>query len=177
MRSGSFPAAVVLGLLACGAAKADVTYMFFDASDPTTVDLEFTVAAQLSPATQMETFISVGGAFASDFAGGGAAYLPHGPRLGFSSSNGFSGGFIFTGLPPDAVPGNGSFSGSGSLGVPDEPAVASLGSAAISGVTTVPEPSTWALLSLGFLGLAALSLRSKRDRIGARHRATTRAAC
>jgi hypothetical protein len=40
------PAAIILGGLACGPAKADVTYAFFDASDPTTVDLEFAVAGR-----------------------------------------------------------------------------------------------------------------------------------
>jgi hypothetical protein len=166
VRRKSLPAAIVLGFFACGAAKAAVTYDFFDASDPTILDLEFTVAAQLDsdPAQRQQDFISVGGAFASDYTGGQVRFLDVGqPTITFGGTTGFVGNFTFTGLGPNVVPGNGAFSGFGVLGVPRNSPLASLGSATISGVTGVPEPASWALLSLGFLGLAALGFRLKRD--------------
>ena len=98
-------------------AKADVTYLFFDASAPTTVDLGFTVATQLSLSETPETFISTSGVFGSDYAGGNASYLqgPVGfqPALRFSAPNGFGGAYFFTsfpfGDPSNGVPGNGSY--------------------------------------------------------------------
>jgi hypothetical protein len=161
-------AAIVLGFLAGGPAKADVTYEFFDLSAPF-LDLEFTVAKQLSPTATRETFLSVGGLYGSDFDGGTVEYLQgppsYVPILHWSSPSRDSGTFSFTGFPDgnpsNGVPGNGSFPGDGELdfpGLPPSP-IAFLGSATISGV---PEPATWVLLALGFLGLAAApSLRSR----------------
>lgn len=62
------PAAIILGALVCAPAKADVTYTFFDGAHPEMVDLEFTVATQLSPTETPEQLLSVGGAYDADFA-------------------------------------------------------------------------------------------------------------
>jgi hypothetical protein len=152
-----------------------VTYEFFDASHPTTVDLEFTVATQLSHTTSLEPFLSVGGVFGSDFAGGTALYLQRSPAFlptvtFFSGNSMFFGNFVFTsfpsGDPSNGAPGDGGFPGQGLIGsLSTRGQVASMGSATVSGV---PEPATWALLGLGFAGLAAARLRTRRDgRLGA----------
>jgi len=162
-------------VVANASAKADVTYLFFDASAPTTVDLGFTVATQLSPTETRETFISTSGVFGSDYVGGNAQYGqgPPGfvPTLFLSSPRGSGGEAHFTsfpfGDPSNGVPGNGSYPiGSGFLSFPD--GSVELGSATISGV---PEPSTWAMMLLGFAGLGYAGLRQTRkgqaaDRIG-----------
>jgi hypothetical protein len=161
-------AAIVLGCLACGSAKANVTYSFFDATDPATIDLEFTVASQLSHAASFETFLSVGGAFGSDFGLGTALYTQPAPSFQpvvtfFAADSMFFGNFVFTsfpfGNPSNGAPGDGGFSGQGSIGQLGGGTIASLGLATVSGV---PEPATWALFALSFVGLAAARLRSKR---------------
>jgi len=70
----------ILGGLTIGQAKATVTYSFFDAIHRSTVDLDFTVSAPLSPANSTEPLLSTGSFLASEFAGGFATYL-QGPRL------------------------------------------------------------------------------------------------
>ena len=64
----------VLAVLAAGPAKADVIYTFFDSASPSTVDLDFSVADQLSPANPTEPLLSTSGVFASDFVGGTGVY-------------------------------------------------------------------------------------------------------
>jgi hypothetical protein len=159
-------AAIVFGCAVWGpSAKADVTYMLLDASDPTMVDLEFTVASQLSPAAGWQDFLSVSGYWGDNFPDGQVDYMLSSkgePTLSLFSPAGFYGNFTFTGLPPNSVPGNGSFSGSGTIGGPRIPVLSTLGSAAISGVPAVPEPGTWVLLSLGFVGLAAAAMARRR---------------
>jgi hypothetical protein len=155
------PLAIALGLLACGPAKAAVTYMFYDLSDPTAVDLEFSVDAQLSPANPHQRFDSLGGLFGPYFAGGQVQFNSTPVReLQFAGVHA-SGVFIFIA----GVPGNGLFGGSGSISIePNGDTVATLGEMAVSGVpvgASVPEPATWALLSLGFLGLAAAVARRR----------------
>jgi hypothetical protein len=159
-------AAIMFGCLACGSAKADVTYTFFDAKDPTTVDLEFAVASQLSHTASLETLLSIGGAFGSDFAGGSALYLQRSPTFlpivtFFSGNSMFFGNFVFTsfpsGDPSNGAPGDGAFAGQGLIGALGGGQIASLGAATVSGV---PEPATWALLVLGLV--AAARLRPKR---------------
>jgi hypothetical protein len=161
-----FPAAIVFNCFVCGPAKADVTYTFFDESSPATVDLEFTVATQLTTNLQTEDFLSVGGAYGPDF-DGGKTYLSVNPINDFgglvfeppSSTSIIGGGFQFNVV---GGPGNGDFAGEGEIyaGIVT---LATLGSASVSGVapSAIPEPAAWVLLSFGFLGLATLRLRSK----------------
>jgi hypothetical protein len=156
-------AAIILGGLGSGPAKANVTYTLFDMDTPTTVDLEFTVATQLSLTETPETFLSVGGVYGSDYAGAQAEYMlaASNPVISFSNLS-FGGDFVFTST--STTPGNGSFLGGGNLFTLSGDSLAFLVSATVSGapVIPVPEPSTWALLCLGFSGLAALSLRKTR---------------
>jgi hypothetical protein len=157
-------AALIFGLLACGPAKADVIYTFLDSDPDLGVDLEFSVDAQLSPANSPQAFDSLGGLYGPNFAGGQVRFnLTPARELQFVGAD-ISGVFIFFA----GVPGNGHFGGSGIIydrpdltGVP----LAGLGEMTVSGApvgASVPEPVIWALLSLGFLGLAALRVRSKR---------------
>jgi hypothetical protein len=158
-------AAVALGLLTGESAKANVTYAIFDLDQESVLDLSFTVAKQLSLTERSEKFLSVGGLFAVNFLGGNVIYHQDSPdyqpvlQIGSGGTN-YVGDFTFTtfpsGDPSNGVPGDGSFLGRGDIIAQFGPN-ASLGSAIISGISgmpVVPEPATWVLLALGFLGLA-----------------------
>jgi hypothetical protein len=81
---------VLLGMSGTAPADAAVTYTFFDEAQPATVDLEFTVASQLSPSAPVQTMTDIMGVFASDFTGQTAEYLQgppgHQPVLDSSGS-------------------------------------------------------------------------------------------
>jgi len=149
-------AAAVLAALISGPAKADVTYIFFDSSSPSTVDLGFTVADQLSPTNPTEPFLSTSGVFAADFAGGAASYFQGPPSLE-PAIDAAEGNFASEELFPTlvVVPGNGSYPVSGVI-YTTSGALAYQSAAAISGV---PEPGSWALLITGLAGLAFLRSR------------------
>jgi hypothetical protein len=154
-----FAAAVILGGLTAGPAKATVTYTFFDSTSPSTVDLDFTVAAQLSPTNSTEALLSTSGVFAADFTGGSASYLqgPPGfqPTIDVGNGN-LSAVVSFDSFPfgdsANGVPGNGSFSVGGEITelifVPlSLNTLANLGEATISGIpSAVPAP----LIGFGF---------------------------
>ena len=153
--------AFVLGLLGCGTARSEVTYMFFDAHHTSTVDLEFAIASQLSLLNPSEPLISTGGVFGADFVGA-EAELDQGPPVSVfvSDSTPFAAQFAFTSIH-FGEPGNGDFPISGFI-LENSDALASIGSATVSGVP-VPEPSTWVLLIVGGCALVAGSQRrSKR---------------
>ncbi len=159
-------AAIILGGLGLGPAKADVTYVFVDLEDPGQTDLSFSVPVQLSAANPSENFTALGGAYKQGPFDHGQAefqFLDSGnPEIFFSDPlNGGSGAFVFTSIT--TTPGNGgAFKGLGGLYINVTTPLADLGSAYVSGVPATPEPSTWALLCLGFSGLAALGLRKRR---------------
>jgi len=165
-------AAAILGALTAGPAKATVTYTFFDLTSPSTVDLDFTVAAQLSLINSREPLLSSSGVFASDFTPAFATLVQGSPILQptigiISGTPDHEGQFAslstFVGFPPShptAVPGNGSFPVAGYIvtGIPSM-VIASFGEATISGVPSrVPEPTSLILLSSGLIGLG-LALR------------------
>ena len=158
-------AAIILGGLGLGPAKADVTYIFVNLEDPGQTDLSFSVPVQLSAANPSEKFTALGGAYKQgpfDHGQAGFQFLSSGnPEIFFSDPlNGGSGDFVFTSTT--TTPGNGGFQGLGGLYINVTTPLSDLGSAYVSGVPATPEPSTWALLCLGFSGLAALGLRKRR---------------
>jgi hypothetical protein len=157
----------VLAVLAAGPAKADVIYTFFDSASPSTVDLDFSVADQLSPANPTEPLLSTSGVFASDFVGGTGVYSQGSPGfqpailargMGAFRASEFFTGFPF-GNPANGVPGNGTFP---VLGEINDSSTASQSVATISGVpAAVPEPSSMILLLAGLLSLGwALRVRA-----------------
>ena len=173
----TFIAVAIFAGLAAGPAKASVTYTFFDLSSPSTIDLDFTVTAQLSLINPTQPLLSSSGVFASDFAPGFATLIQGPPILQptigiISGTPGDEGNFAslstFTSFPPShptGVPGNGSFPVTGYIvtGIPAT-VVASFGEATVSGVPSrVPEPTSLILLSSGLIGLG-LALRGRRSR-------------
>ena len=163
----------VLAVLTAGSAKADVIYTFFDLVSPSTVDLDFSVAAQLSLANPSEPLLSTSGVFASEFVGGTSFYLQGAPgfipEINVIGSDSFSATVIFSGFPfgnpSNGAPGNGTFPVIGNI----FPSETNLSVATIAGVpvSPVPEPSSMILLLAGLLGLGwALRLRAAPTRGG-----------
>jgi hypothetical protein len=160
-------AALVFGCLGWGPAKADVTYTFYDADNPSQIDLQFSVGAQLSGKNLEEGLIfPLGGAFGPDFSGDGldavARYSPNPYHAEVTFDDGQYGGrvFFFPEFTPGAPPGDGDFKVSGSIDL-GQNVLAQLGSATISGIPVgapaIPEPSTWLMLLLGAAGIMAAS--------------------
>ncbi len=109
--------------LGCGPANSAVTYTVFDEFSPSTVDLGFSVASQLSLTEAPEALANVTGAFASDFVGESAGYLQgppgHQPVIDINGLNGFFADMAFTSFPfgeaSNGVLGNGVSSISGDI--------------------------------------------------------------
>lgn len=72
-------AVFILGSVVSGPVKADVVYAWSGKFAPSTLDLDFIVAAQLFPTNSAEPLLSTSGVFASHFTGGSASYLQRSP--------------------------------------------------------------------------------------------------
>src|SRR5260370_11963637 len=117
------PTLLIFAGLWCVPANSAVTYTFFDELSPSTVDLGFSVASQLSPTEAPEALANVTGAFASDFVGESAGYLQGPPGrqhvIDINGLNGFFADIAFISFPfgeaSNGVPSNGASSISGDI--------------------------------------------------------------
>jgi hypothetical protein len=180
MKSVSLFFLFLVGSLICAPAKA-VTYTFFDATSPTTVDLAFAVPVQLRPSGGELAIGNLSGLFASFLSRTNepSAVLTNLSTMSVTGRGTDTSGIVPLTLDFNALisfasedqngPGNGTFMADGSMTatVSDfagtiATASRNIGSMVVSGVTgaPVPEPSTWAMLLLGFGGLGLVGYRA-----------------
>ena len=183
MKSVSLFFLFLVGSLICAPAKA-VTYTFFDAESPTTVDLAFAVPVQLHPSGGELAIGDLSGFFAKFLSNTNepTAHLTNPSTISVTGQGvitqgvpipvniDFNGLISFESVDPNG-PGNGTFMADGSmtgtgtaLGIPVLSVSKNIGSMVISGVSgaPIPEPSTWAMLLLGFGGLGWVGYRASR---------------
>jgi hypothetical protein len=151
-------AALLVACLGCGSAKADVTFAFYFSGDPSDELLALTMPEEPSSKYRIQYVLS-GGEFieveyATDYAGDPYALILSAPVSGLDSEIEFT----TTSTPP----GDGDFPVRGTLGPYD------VGSVTVSGVpvgaAAIPEPSTWAMMLLGFAGLGYAGCRGRKVR-------------
>jgi len=172
----------LVGSLICAPAKA-VTYTFFDATSPTTVDLAFAVPVQLRPSGGELAIGDLSGVFANFLSKTNepTAILTNPSTISVTGQGTDNSGIVPLTLDFSALisfasedpngPGNGTFMADGSMTATVSDFAGTImsvskniGSMVVSGVTgaPVPEPSTWAMLLLGFGGLGLVGYRTSR---------------